>query len=132
MFLNRLQNDEKIAFLEIAHHIARCDGKLCNKEEEIISAYCTEMTINDITYDDTKFDLNIALSKITSTISQKIIILEIMALIYSDDILHHEEIKLINKMIETFGLNQNISVVYAQWSKAMLSLTIQGEALINL
>ena len=55
-----------------------------------------------------------------------------MALIYSDNILHEEEKKILDIVLKRFGLNDVIADVYTQWSKAILALTIQGEALLNI
>jgi len=132
MFLNRLNQEEKVAFLELAHHIARSDNDFSNLQKEIISGYCVEMQISDIEYDKKDFNLDTTLNKVNSSQSQKIILLEIMALIYSDDILHEEERKILNIIIDRFELNHAIADVYTQWSKSILALTIQGEALLHI
>jgi uncharacterized tellurite resistance protein B-like protein len=90
------------------------------------------MQIEDIDFDEEKFDIYDTLSKIKNKRSQKIVLLEIMVLIYADDYLHEEERKVLEKMFEEFDLNYNLSVIYAQWAKAMLSLYVQGNALIEL
>ena len=132
MFLNRLNQEEKVVFLKLAHHIARSDHDFSNLQKEIINGYCAEMQISDIEYNDKDFNLETTLSKVNSLQSQKIILLEIMALIYSDDILQKEEQKILNTMIERFKLSHAIADVYAQWSKSILALTIQGEALLHI
>ena len=132
MFLNRLQNEEKVAFLELAHHVARSDGDFSEDQKTIIAKYCMEMQMEDIKYDETTFDIYNTLDKIQNHRSRKIVLLEIMALIYSDDFLHEEERKVLEKLLEEFDLNYNLSIVYTQWAKSMLALYIQGNALIEL
>lgn len=132
MFLNRLNETEKKAFLELAHYVARSDGDFMDVQKEIIKKYCMEMQIDDIKFDEEKFDIYETLSKIKNRRSRKIVILEIMALIYADNYLHEEERKVLEKMFEEFDLNYNLSIIYAEWAKAMLSLYIQGNALIEL
>jgi tellurite resistance protein len=132
MFLNRLKKKEKSAFLELAHYIARSDGDFSEEQKSIIEKYCMEMQMDDIEYNPTKFDIYTTLRKIKSHRSKKIVLLEIMALIYSDDFLHEEERKVLEKILEEFDLNYNLSIVYTQWAKAMLSLYTQGNALIEL
>ena len=87
MFLNRLEKEEKIAFLELAHYVARSDNDFSDKEKNVINIYCTEMQISDVDFDKSSFNLGLTLSKIKSSQSQKIILLEIMALIYSDNMI---------------------------------------------
>jgi len=132
MFLNRLNKEEKVAFLELAHHVARSDGDFADEEKEIISKYCMEMQIEDIEFEEEKFDIYTTLGKIEKERSRKIVILEIMALIYADNFLHEEERKVLEKMLEEFDLSYNLAIVYTEWSKAMLSLYTQGNALIEL
>ncbi len=132
MFLNRLNQEEKIAFLELAHYIARSDNDFSKLQKDIIAKYCMEMQIEDIEYDANAFDIYTTLDKIQNPRSRKIVLLEIMALIYSDDFLHEEERKVLEKVLEEFALNYNLAVVYTQWAKTMLSLYTQGNALIEL
>lgn len=132
MFLNRLNQEEKVAFLELAHHIARSDSDFNDLQKEIINGYCFEMQVLDIEHNEKDFNLEITLNKINSLQSQKIILLEIMALIYSDDILHKEEKKILDAIVEKFELNHTLIDVYTQWSKAILALTVQGEALLHI
>ncbi len=132
MFLNRLKKKEKIAFLELAHHIARSDDDFSEDQKIIIEKYCMEMQIDDIDYDEENFDIYNTLDNIKSEQSRKIVLLEIMALIYSDNFLHEEERKVLEKVLEEFDLNYNLSIVYTEWAKTMLSLYKQGNALINL
>lgn len=132
MFLNRLEEEEKVAFLELAHYIARSDNNFSEDQKSIITKYCMEMQLKDIEYNAEEFDIYNTLDKIHNHRSRKIVLLEIMALIYSDDFLHEEERKVLEKLLEVFDLNYNLSIVYTQWAKSMLALYIQGTALIEL
>jgi len=132
MFLNRLKKKEKKAFLVLAHHIARSDSDFSDDEKSIIEKYRMEMQIDNIAFDDTKFDIYETLSKFKSDNSKKIVVLELMALIYSDDYLHEGERVVLEKILEEFDLSYNLSIVYTEWAKTMLSLYKQGNALINI
>jgi len=132
MFLNRLKKKEKKAFLELAHHVARSDSEFSDGEKNIIDKYCMEMQIENIKFNDKKFDIYNTLSKFKSQSSKKIVVLELMALIYSDDYLHEGERVVLEKILEEFGLSYNLSIVYTEWAKTMLSLYKQGNALINI
>jgi uncharacterized tellurite resistance protein B-like protein len=132
MFLNRLEKEEKIAFLELAHYVARSDNDFSLSQKDIINNYCIEMQIENIEFNVNKFDIYNTLGKITNKKSQKIVLLEIMALIYSDNFLHEEERKVLEKILEEFNLNYHLATVYGEWAKAILSLYIQGNALVEL
>ena len=132
MFLNRLEKEEKIAFLELAHYVARSDSNFSISEEDIINNYCFEMQIENIDFDKSNFDLYNTLGKIKGARSQKIVLLEIMALIYSDNFLHEEERKVLEKILEEFNLSYQLATVYGEWAKVVLSMYVQGNALIEL
>lgn len=132
MFLNRLESNEKKAFLMLAHHIARSDGDFSESQDSIISKYCMGMQIDNVTYEEGKFNLAQVLAEVKSPSSQKIILLEVMTLIYSDSILHKEERKILDELINEFSLNPSLAIVYGEWAKSILALYIQGQALIEL
>lgn len=132
MFLNRLKKKEKVAFLELAHHVARSDNDFSESQQSIIGKYCMEMQIDDIKYNDKKFDLDKTLSKVKDSKSQNIVLLELMALIYTDDVVHDEERKILDVMSKKYKMKKSLSIVYGEWAKSILALHIQGDALIEL
>lgn len=132
MFLNRLTMPEKEAFLILAHHIARTDNDFSAEEEILIAKYSMEMQMDDIEYDEEKFNLAHVLDTFERESHQKIALLELMALVYADGNVAAEETALLNNIVKHFDLNPNLAVVYREWSKNILSLYTQGEALIHL
>lgn len=132
MFLNRLTLEEKKAFLQLAHHIANIDEDFSKEERNIIDKYCMEMQIDDEDYDPGVFDLAAVLEVFQEESHKKIALLEMMALVFSDGQLHQAEEKTLSEIVEHFGLNPNLAIVYKEWAKSILSLFIQGEALIHL
>lgn len=132
MFLNRLKKEEKKAFLQLAHHVARSDGDFNDNEELIIEKYCMEMQIENVLFNEESFDIYNVLDNFKTNRSKKIVILELMALIYSDNYLHEEERVVLEKILEEFDLSYSLSIVYTEWAKTMLSLYKQGNALIEI
>jgi hypothetical protein len=132
MFLNQLSKKEKVLFLQLAHFIARVDNDFSDKEKEIIKLYCLEMQIDDIEFDENSFDLDKVLNEIKSKRSQKIFLLEIMALIYSDEILHEKEAEVIDLILKKFEIDAKIAAIYAEWTKSILALYRQGTYLLEI
>ncbi len=132
MFLGLLKKEEKSVFLKLAHYMARSDSDFSDAQKDIIAIYCHEMQIENIDFESIDFDLEETLKNVTDKLAQKIMLLEIMALVYSDNVLHHEEEKVIDKMIEIFSLNSNIAKLYQEWTKNILAVTKQGELLLEL
>ena len=132
MFLNQLTNEEKVSFLNIAHHIAKSDGDFSGEQKDIISQYCTEMQISDISEEEQSVSYKDSLGNITNIKSQKIILLEVMALIYSDDYMHIEEKKILKEMLINFNISDSLAAVFSQWSKSILALYSQANHLVEL
>ena len=132
MFLNRLKKEEKKAFLQLAHHVARSDSDFSKEEELIIEKYCMEMQIENAPFNEASFDIYDTLDEFQSKNSKRIVLLELMALIYSDDFLHDGEREVLEKILEEFDLSYSLSIVYTEWAKTMLSLYKQGNALLDI
>ena len=132
MFLNRLNQEEKVAFLELAHHIARSDGDFADEEKAIIQTYCFEMQIDDIEYNEANFDIKQILDKFQDKSRQKILLLEIMALIYSDGYLDESEQSVIDDIVAYFSFDKTLVKIYAEWTKSILAISNQGELLLEL
>lgn len=132
MFLNRLTIVEKVAFLNLAHRIAGSDNDFHEQEKIIIGKYCMEMQVDDIEFDVSLFGLEKTLSAFQDETHQKIALLEIMALVYSDDHLDAAEDDILGHIVKFWELNPNLVVIYKEWAKGILALLIQGEALIHI
>ena len=131
---------KKWRFLEIAHHLAWSNNDFSDTQKAVIATYCLEMQIDDISYDkncEDSFSLAKTLAKVTKPQSQRIVLLEAMALVFAEhvvhvDNIHPEEKRVIDEMIKAFNLTKNHALIYSEWTKAVLSLTTQGRALIAL
>ena len=133
MFLNRLSTEEKTAFLALAHHLARSDADFSSEERVIIAKYCMEMQVDDIEdYDDDTFELEQVLNRFDTSSHRNIVLLELMALVYADGRLAQQESLLIDRFVAHCHMNPNLSIIYKEWAKNILSLYTQGEALIHL
>jgi len=111
--------------------MARSDGDFSENEQNIITTYCMEMQIQNINYDKDSFNLNSVLLEFRSKEHQKILLIEIMALIYSDG-LNNEEQKILDQICDQFAISNTLSAVYAEWSKSILAIVTQGKELIKL
>jgi len=132
MFLNRLNVDEKKAFLNLAHYIARADEDFSEVEHSYIDNYCQEMQIDNIEFNEDEFSLVDTLEVFTTKEAQKIVLLEIAGLIYSDNIIHSSEERIINLIAKKFNLDSTKLTLYKEWAKTILSVTNQGELLLKI
>ena len=132
MLLMKLQSKEKFSFLQLAHYLARIDNKYGEREEEIISEYCTEMGIENLdSFDMDKFSLEDILKYFKSEASKRIVILELMILIHIDHSFNINEQILIEKISDSFGIEINDVNDYSQWGKSVAMLYEVAKIFIN-
>lgn len=132
MFLNKLDQQAKEVFLMLAHHVARSDDSFSDKQKLLIDGYLNEMNIADVEFDENSFSLVDCISSITNNEYQKVILLELLAIVYTDNLMHPAEKEIIDTMVDTWNINSSLVVVYGEWSRNLLSIYIQGEALLEL
>jgi len=132
MFLNKLTKKEKKAFLQLAYYVALSDGDFSDKQKNIIQIYTQEMGIKDKGFKKDKFNLKKTLSKFKTKKSQRVAFLELLALVYSDFIVHKAEKEIIEVMLEEFQIDSKTFLIYSEWTKAILALSSEGELLLEL
>lgn len=132
MFLNKLDIESKEAFLNLAHLVAKSDDSFSEMQKVLIDGYLSEMNIQDVNFIEEEFSLVECISKIKDVESQKIILIELLAIVYTDNIMHPAEKLIIDTIVDTWNINSSLVVVYGEWSRSLLSLYIQGEALLEL
>lgn len=131
MLLMKLNNKEKFAFLQLAYYIAHIDGEFETKEENIIEEYCAEMGIEPIHFHLEAFNLKETLEEIQTAYSKKIVVLELMILIHSDDRFHELEEEVLDTIIATFNISKEQLELYSQWGKMVSALYVQGKLFIG-
>jgi len=127
----KLNNKEKFAFLQLAYYLAYIDGEFQEKEETIIDEYCAEMGIEKTHFDLDTFNLEETLNDIQTHKSKKIVVLELMILIHSDDRFHELEEKVLNIITESFSISKKQLALYSQWGKIASALYIQGTLFLD-
>jgi len=128
----KLQSKEKFSFLQLAHYLARIDNKFGEREEEIISEYCTEMGIENLdSFDMENFSLDNILKDFKSESSKRIVILELMILIHIDHSFNINEQKLMEKISISFGIDLDDVNDYSQWGKSVAMLYEVAKIFIN-
>lgn len=78
------------------------------------------------------FSLDHALEKFEDDFSQKIVILEVLAIVFANDEYHINQKEVMQYILDFFGLTPELVTVYSEWAKTMVSLQRQGYALLHL
>lgn len=113
MFLEELQPEEKLAFLELAALIAKIDGKLSIYESSILEKYQKEMGLEN--YRKKGLGIGDILKIFKNERSKNIVITEIFKLIYSDGVFHDQERESVRLMKEHFGFDSNEYGSFKDW-----------------
>jgi hypothetical protein len=107
MYLNNLNNDEKNSFLELAKFISEVDGVTSFEEILVINQYLREMGFNeDFKFQFKSLDEIIKSFEYSSLKNKKIVLFEMLVLVYSDNKFCIREEEVINLLVESFNINK--------------------------
>ena len=113
MFLAELRPEEKTAFLELASLIAQIDGYLSIYESSILEKYQKEMRLEN--YKIEGLPIEDILKRFHNERSKKIVLTEILQLIYSDGVFQDEERESIRLIKESFGFEPKEYESFKDW-----------------
>lgn len=129
MYLSLLKENEKIAFMDLAHVVALTDGFVHEKEEIMLKTYMHEMEI-PADYMYTSRDLSQLLCEFTSEQSKNVVFLEILALSLSDGIYHDTEKQMMSEVRQAFAISIAKYEAMKQWIVQINDLYAHGHQLI--
>lgn len=114
MFLDQLQPDEKIAFLELAYLLASADGILAVKEELILEEYRHELQIDE-KYKIRHLSIEEILKAFQSERSKNVALTELFRLIFSDGVYQDEERNSVQLIKTYFGFDPHQFQSFKDW-----------------
>lgn len=129
MYLNYLEENEKIAFLKLAHLIANSDDEFCDNERIIINSYCNEIGIEDIEFDKNEL-IDIIAYQFKTDQSRRIVIFELMNIINANGEFKDKEKSIIDILLKEFNIEEKFLNDVKQWSDSMAYLVEQGHKLV--
>ncbi len=127
MFLSALSQDEKVAFLELAHHLVSADGVM--SIEELFEEMRHEMRLVKRVGGD-PLNVNSLCEVFTRTQSQRIAVLELITLALVDGLAVTEH-ALINTVARSFNLSPRTLARYYSWAHRLARLNDEARALIS-
>ena len=109
MFLNNLNYKQKKVFLGMAKTIlVSDDGKIDEAEENYLRSICSEMSLG---FEDNEEIRNDKLKEMFSTDEEaRLVLVELIALAYSNGEYHENEKKYIYEILKSFGFENSILV----------------------
>lgn len=128
MYLNRLEDDEKLAFYSLANAVASAQDGISTAESKLLSAAVNEMQIEPpaqlLTIDE-------AIEKLSTDESRKIALLELMLMAMVDDDFSDAERHVIEQALNAFNFSENHVERAASWAESMLALFKTGQRFIE-
>lgn len=133
MYLDRLNEEEAKEFLELSYYAANYNNKFADEQKLLIDEYRVELLLPKDEYKIQEKDLNDILSKFKNSDEEikKVVFLEIMALILSDNIYDEKEREIISKIGETLGITREEHDFARDWVNNMQDLYISSEKFIQ-
>ncbi|WP_253944995.1 TerB family tellurite resistance protein [Paenibacillus sp. NEAU-GSW1] len=119
--------EHKVAFLDLAHTVAKADGFVNPKEKGYIQAFMHEMNIQQAEYhfDDNR-DIEEMISQVQEEQVKHIFFVEIMLLVYADGDYNDDEKEIARKLQRLLGLSDSTYLKFKDWVIRMDQLKIEG------
>ncbi|RSK28805.1 TerB family tellurite resistance protein [Bacillus sp. HMF5848] len=131
MFLGQLTEKEKVAFIQLAHFVAKIDGSVSDKEQEFIDLYIKEAALSEDHPISDSLQLHDILEAFVTTTSKNIALIEVLALIFSDGIYDDEERKLVKEIKQELGISSEKYEAYKAWIQRVNAVYAEGVTLIS-
>lgn len=105
MYLNKLSNEQKELFLDLCIYAAKSNGDFDADEKLMIDQYCDEMNI-EIRYEEKNSigELTSRLTEISTAAELKMILIETVSLMLSDEVFDEQEKEFMNAVSAKLGL----------------------------
>lgn len=107
MFLQIMNTEEKEKFLEFVYKVANVEGEFAEEEQEIINSYKNELGVSEIPETS---DIEGLIGYFSTKVDEikKIVLFEIIGLINADNKIAKEEENILNKVVASFALDNEI------------------------
>ena len=106
MFLNQLNESNKENFLKLCVYASLANGVFAKEEKDTLYAYCREMDVEEHIPEtaETLEEIIKTINENTQKSEKNIIILEILALVKSDNIFDDKEQEFMKEVVNGLGL----------------------------
>lgn len=131
MFLNELNGEERVAFLELAHLVAKSNGIVDEKEKKMLDTYSQEMGVDLVSTDLNQWSLEKITAFFESERTKRIVFLEAIAVAFADGVYHDEQKSLIRELKEGLSISDEEYEEFKAWIIKVTSLYSQAEEFIG-
>ncbi len=109
MFLEKLNNEEKVMFLDMAMHVSKANGMIEESEKHMLDVYCKEMEIASYDKEDIHSTDEIkAVFSGASDAAKRIAVFELLGLGYIDGSRDELEIAVVKEFAAGIGITDEV------------------------
>lgn len=130
MFLSRLSEKEKKAFIVLARSISKADGIVEKEEEQLLQVFLKEMDLEEEKPDFSINDCYLIFNK-SSNIVKRAIYVELLSLVISDKVYDQQEKEILNEIKNKLGLSESFVDEAFGWLNDYLKLVTKGFQLVE-
>ena len=130
MFLSKLSEQEKQAFMVLAKWVSEADGIVKEEETLLLNAFLKEMDLIEIDSTLTVEDCYLIFSK-SSNVIKRAAYIELLSLVIADKKYDKKEEEILSKINNNFGLPEDFIAEAFNWLKAYTELTAKGFQLVD-
>lgn len=131
MFLKCLSDEERRAFLDLAHQVAEADGEVAGAEAEMLAYFRIEMGLSEADYPLAGLSIAAAAAQFSSDKSKRAALMELMLVVMADGVAHPGEHALLVEVADAFGIDQETADRQFAWVQRLMALVATGGRLIE-
>lgn len=132
MFLSKLSPLQKDSFIKLAYLVANSDGEFSDSEKVVFRQYIEEMDMESIPdFSQVKDSIGSLVESFSDRVVQKIVFMEILALIHSDYNYSSTEQEVVSELTRIFAFSDSEVIVLSNWARMAVSVVNQGVALLD-
>ena len=115
MFLNELNNNEAVAFINLVNQFAKVDEVFAKEEKELIEEYLEELEINEDKVGSLSYEEVIDILKGISNRKKSIVYFELVGLALVDGEYGEKEIDFLDKVAAALEIRRDKKIAFANY-----------------
>lgn len=132
MFLHMFNEEERLAFLQLAYQLAIADGHEAEEEIGLLGECAREMGMEEMPEMDVTRDIDTLLAIFSEAEIRRAVMLELLRLAHADAIYGEFEQFTLDHVAEKFEMDHTFMLLASEWARMAIALERQGLLLLDL
>jgi hypothetical protein len=132
MFLKKLTDEEKRAFMVLASNIVLTDDQIDLFEQKVIDGFLEEMGLSTKDFDkDASNKGAVEIFRNSTNATKRAVLIELLSVCFSNDDFDEGQVKHIEEIRAGLGVSQDFVEKASVWVREILELTKAGHLLVE-